>query len=731
MGSLPQRICNRLIVSAGRLRYECFSTALTERAVRKRLDPVLARELPKGSSFWRALYEAFLEACPPRVRLLDPASFEQKNATARRVADGGIRVLGRELSLPSGYDWNRDLFFDVQWERKYYRALSDRRAGSDLVLLWMPNRMLHLLKLSGAYAVTGEESYAAAWRDQAVSWCRYNPYCVGMNWRSPLEIGIRLFVFNMGLQELAGSRALDSTALAPVLQSILRQGEHLASRFSYWDGNANNHLIGEAATLHAHASMWKPLRRSSEWRELGRTVFEREIERQVLSDGVSFENSVNYHVQVLDFVLLHLLFRHLAGEPSGERIAAAAGRMAAAYCTLLSPRGRLPRFGDDTAREHLILKDSDAVEKDGSGDPVRFDGLVKPEYRTVLKDASGAAHVVETSVPLKIERLLPASGFAILRSPDSHLACFAGIVHDGSFHGGHLHADPGTFELELGGRMIFIDSGTYLYTCDPRYRDHFKGTRAHNTLLVDGRELMESGNTFSWKTIRKARSLQLAVESNAAAVWSRHPVDGRAGARFIHTRMLIRTGTGAWLIVDQVGPEAERCCGESGEHTHEAEIFFHTPFERLRAGAAGAVEFDAGEDISGGRAHSGRGANRPARVRLYGTASAEYRRRIVTGRDDLLAAYSPRYGELRYGGTIAVASSFAGSVALCHVLHAATGTDWPPPAIECESDGVMVRLPESGDEWQCAFQPVRIWRNGELLHQERTAGPKPGDGSDG
>ena len=50
----------------------------------------------------------------------------------------------------------------------------------------------------------------------------------------------------------------------------------------------------------------------------------------------------------------------------------------------------------------------------------------------------------------------------------------------------HGHADCLSFVLSLGGVQVLVDPGTYCYHSDPKWREYFKGTSAHNTVRVDG-----------------------------------------------------------------------------------------------------------------------------------------------------------------------------------------------------------------------------------------------------
>ena len=75
-------------------------------------------------------------------------------------------------------------------------------------------------------------------------------------------------------------------------------------------------------------------------------------------------------------------------------------------------------------------------------------------------------------------------GIYTMSSANSKLFIDAGP--QGALTGGHSHADASSIQLITDGRPILIDPGTFCYVCPER--DRFRGTAAHNTLQVDGRD---------------------------------------------------------------------------------------------------------------------------------------------------------------------------------------------------------------------------------------------------
>jgi hypothetical protein len=54
--------------------------------------------------------------------------------------------------------------------------------------------------------------------------------------------------------------------------------------------------------------------------------------------------------------------------------------------------------------------------------------------------------------------------------------------------GGHCHNDKLSFELCINGEDIIVDPGTYVYTPLPEWRNKFRSTVYHNTVVIDEKE---------------------------------------------------------------------------------------------------------------------------------------------------------------------------------------------------------------------------------------------------
>lgn len=55
-------------------------------------------------------------------------------------------------------------------------------------------------------------------------------------------------------------------------------------------------------------------------------------------------------------------------------------------------------------------------------------------------------------------------------------------------NGGRCHNDKLNFELCVNGKDVIVDPGTHVYTSEPEWRNKFRSTAYHNTIVVDSEE---------------------------------------------------------------------------------------------------------------------------------------------------------------------------------------------------------------------------------------------------
>lgn len=520
----------------------------------------------------------------PRV---DPEPYCRK---ADRLLQGRLDVFAcRDWFLGDPPDWNRDPKTGRSAPRVLGKLIDyrDEALVGNIKYLWEPSRHLMLPSLSQAYRLTGDRKYGDGLVRLLDSWIEQCPWPLGIHWCSALEAGIRLINWSLTWRITGGiaewRQVASETFLERWLGSIFR---HVQFIDGYYSGHssANNHLIGEAAGVYIATLTWPAWARFSRYRSRAREILCREVESQTHADGVNREQAIAYQQFVLDFFLLAGLAAAEAGEPFPESWWDKLEDMLEFIAAIMDNAGNVPMIGDaddgfvtDLAAEPdfcnyrsllatgaILFRRPDFAAKAGELDS---------KSRWLLPDAEeryrAAAHRTERRAA---RREFPHGGYYVLGSaleePDE-----VRIVFDAGPLGleplaAHGHADALSFTLSVSGTPMIIDPGTYAYHTDPKWRDWFRGTAAHNTVRIDGLDQSVIGGNFMWTTRAKANVVDCALGGDLQVVEASHDGYGRLSDPVTHRRRLVYDAKARSLRIE----DRLECAGE-----HRVEINFHLP----------------------------------------------------------------------------------------------------------------------------------------------------------
>jgi hypothetical protein len=372
-------------------------------------------------------------------------------AAAEKICRHRFDLLGYEdLDFGTPIDWHFDPVHGKRAPRKPWYRISflDFDQIGDHKIVWELNRHQHLVTLAQAWQSSKDDHFRAEIRAQWTHWQRENPYPMGINWASSLEVAFRALSW-LWVRHLIGDF---DDGLLPALHL---HGWYI-ERFLSTYFSPNTHLLGEGVALFAMGTMCPRIADASRWQSRGLKIVLQQAETQVRPDGFHFEQSVYYHIYALDFFQFArnlAATNALAIPPVFDRTIEKMSDALAA----ISQAGRPPNFGDD----------------DGG--------------HVIGGRASARAGLQSGTV----------GGIYTMASADSKLLIDAGP--QGAFRGGHGHADALSIQLIKDGRPILIDPGTFCYVCPDR--DLFRGTAAHNTLQMDGLDQAQPDGHFAWKSM--------------------------------------------------------------------------------------------------------------------------------------------------------------------------------------------------------------------------------------
>lgn len=480
------------------------------------------------SDFFDRKYSCLLPA-----GLRDKYAFDREEAIreADRIVDGVLDIFDVQVQTDS-IVWNKDYKNDKRYPNRFATDFyhEDPRYGM-VRYVWELNRQYQVVKLGKAYLLTGDERYAKHALGMIDSWIEQNPYLYSINWFSPLELSVRGINWIWCLGFLRGSKALDKKRFTGILDNLYLHAISVAANISKYS-SANNHLMGELAFLRIISAVFPHFRESPKWEEMSEKGLDEEIFNQVHEDGVGAEQCTNYLMFSLNLFI--------------DAMMIAKGRMPRKYHQRLLNSQKFLKSLMQNRESLLEIGDSDyASIPVVSGQERRAPETVNAILQICGKSPYGRSEYAfwltgqvadksrKEDEPKSV--FFNKGGYLVSVNKDASLIFDCGPVGYLST-AGHGHCDMLSFILSVKGKDFFVDPGTYVYHGNRRWRDYFKSTAAHNTVMVEGREQSEILGNFIYGRKARCKVLRQSVGKQRDTISAVH--DGFAPKAY-HKRTLV------------------------------------------------------------------------------------------------------------------------------------------------------------------------------------------------
>ncbi len=336
-----------------------------------------------------------------------------------------------------------------------------------------------------AAGATGWESYPTSLR--LMNWC----WLFWGRWRPEVE--------------------RDAAACEALWGSIHAQAQWLAGRLELH--LLGNHLLENALALALVGSCFEGTV-AMRWRQLGRRLLVRELDEQLLPDGLHFERSPMYHLRALR-VIENLC---ATGDPE----------LAALLGPRLEPMRRALALCCHPDGQIALLNDS----------------------AMGIYPAPGAS-IARLEAPLPEGAwALPDAGYYGWRAGGDYLIYDAGPIGP-DYLPGHAHADIFSFELSLGGRRVIVDSGTHDYESGETRR-RCRSTAAHNTVELNGHDQCEMWGAFRVGRRGRPRGVNFMPRRDGFTLEGWHDGYHRLPGRPTHRRRFDWSAGEGLVIQDRV-----------------------------------------------------------------------------------------------------------------------------------------------------------------------------------
>lgn len=432
---------------------------------------------------------------PARSTDLKPAPAPATPAWHRNQWAFGLPLAGSIDDIP---DWHRVNRTGCTWPRideRWDRVPTFAPDTGDIKEVWEASRFDWILSFA-QQARAGDGQAVTRINRWMADWIACNPPFRGPNWVCGQEASLRL------AHVALAARLLDCEAEpgASLVAFIVTHLRRIAPTVSYALGQDNNHATSEAmglfvggAWLARHCT--EPvIRREGEKRcRQGRTLLEMSVDRLIFDDGGFSQYSVVYHRLMLDTLCLTELWRRWTGQPRfSPRFYDRARRAAGWLSQLIIPEsGDAPNLGANDGA--WLLPVGPGGFRDFRPSAALASTLFEGGTRFADADAADALlawlEVDETSPPPPFADAARLSGSGLLRLTAGRWRLFMRLP---GWRFRPSHADALHLDIWRDGRPVAVDSGTYSYAVAAPGEDasYFASSRAHNTIVFDGRDHM-------------------------------------------------------------------------------------------------------------------------------------------------------------------------------------------------------------------------------------------------
>lgn len=305
-------------------------------------------------------------------------------------------------------------------------------------------------------------------------WIKQNlPYKKGYwldSWNS-FALSIRIVVW---MQQIAKRRKeLDAGFVETAKRSIYKQLLFLEKNIE--EDVRGNHIIKNIKALLWGAAFFQKDKNVERWLDLGKELLDREIDQQVLPDGMHFERSPAYHIQV--FADLLECYKVLDKSRVKDELTSILPSMAQVVADLRHPDGLVAQFND--GGENMAYNPQEVLNVYEKVGGIEIESQSYFEY--------------------------PKAGYYGLRNSNDYIIYDAGKIAPDELPG-HGHGDIFSFEWSVKGKRIIIDKGVYEYNQGTK-RKKSRSTLSHNTVNIDHEDQCEF-----WKAFRVARRAEVDIK---------------------------------------------------------------------------------------------------------------------------------------------------------------------------------------------------------------------------
>lgn len=356
-----------------------------------------------------------------------------------------------------------------------------------------------------------------------------------------LDTGIRMMNIFEALIYLYADNLINDEELVLIATSLINQAQYLKEHYLKKYITSNWGSIQTCALV----SVLPYISEDSEVYRWAKNELDVQMACQVYDDGMHWEQSTMYHIEVLNYGMKALFYNEDINNDTKEQIY----KLALSLFYQATPSKEIETFGDSDRSNIQDVFTRASIIFDN---PIfKFMGFEVMDLESLYTLGANNANKYKSMEVIKPKRLVYDgfdSGMYVSRSSFEKDANFM-MFTNGSLGSGHGHSDNLHVSIYFKGKPISIDAGRLTYREDHPLRVELKSMKAHNGIIIDNHESSKPSDSWGYS------DFSIPLKNY---VYHKDDIHYYEGTLIGHdplqvwTRKVLFIDKGIWLIVDEV-----------------------------------------------------------------------------------------------------------------------------------------------------------------------------------
>ncbi len=395
------------------------------------------------------------------------------------------KVIGGNLLL------NNSFIFDEKWDMEpcvipcVNKDLNwEFTPNGDEEWIFMLNRHDYLEKLIISYYVNEDERYLLKIKELIFNWIDKNKLGINKKTTRTIDTGIRCLSWIKCIIHLINIDYLSDFEILKIIESIKQQIDYLKNNYTTKYVLSNWGILQTTSIVVCCLWLDDFIDNKNIFNWALNELY-KSIDIQIFDDGVHWEQSIMYHIEVLNSVITSIYYlKYFNIQLKSDFLRKI--KLMSEYLIYCSDEKffQVSQGDSDETDVRDVLVRASMLFNEGT---FKFRAYEKADLKSSFlfgKNLILMYNSMNIVKPKYLNKSFEDSGSIYLRSGWNETDSFT-YIKNGTLGSSHGHSDLCHFSLNYGGKKFLVDSGRYTYVEEDFLREYLKSVNAHNVTKID------------------------------------------------------------------------------------------------------------------------------------------------------------------------------------------------------------------------------------------------------